>query len=277
MPLYAGFAWFNKPYSQVMQWSGKKMKALGRLIVPVIAVTLLNPSARPRIPLTDAVLWGQNVVYFHPMAQYQYHTKATMKYLETYLEELHCHRDVFSRFRASKPTQKVSEAFKRQLTLDKHDEQEIDCAWNNVSAAAKRSCVDEDKTQIESENGQHLVDKSDFNFVKMHLLNLFSDHIHQLGIHLNVSSELPEKAIMDLNQAYRQSNCDEAACQILWTTAENQVFQYRELDANAAKQCLVNDMPLTKMPIKRMTKNWCPGIKTLDDLAEWFAMPKGEL
>ena len=36
-------------------------------------------------------------------------------------------------------------------------------------------------------------------------------------------------------------------------------------------------MPLTKAPIKRMMKNPQPEIKTLDDLAEWCAMPKGEL
>jgi len=64
--------------------------------------------------------------------------------------------------------------------------------------AAKHRRVDEDKMQIESEIAHHLVDQSDFNFVKMHLLNHFSDHIRQLGNILNVSSELPEKAMMDL-------------------------------------------------------------------------------
>jgi len=82
--------------------------------------------------------------------------------------------------------------------LDKQEERESDPAWNNLSVAAKRRRVDEDKTQIESDIAQHLVDESDFNFVKMHLLNHFSDHIRQLGNLLNVSSELPEKAMMDL-------------------------------------------------------------------------------
>jgi len=36
-------------------------------------------------------------------------------------------------------------------------------------------------------------------------------------------------------------------------------------------------MPLTKVPLKRMMKNLQPEIKTLDDLAEWCAMPEGEL
>jgi len=215
MPPYPGFAQFNKPYSQVTQWSGKEMKAHGRVIVPVFAATLLNPSASQKIPFTEALLCVKNLVYFHFMAQNRYHTEATIKYMENYLEEFHSHKDVFSQFHASKSTKKVSEALKTQLTLDKQEERESDPAWNNLSAAEKHRCVHEDKTQIESEIAQHLFDESDFNFLTMHLLNHFSDHIRQLGNLLNVSSELPEKVMLDRKQAYQQSNRHEAACQIL--------------------------------------------------------------
>jgi hypothetical protein len=206
IPPYPGFARFNKPCSQVTQWSGKEMKALGSGIVPVFLATLLNPWASQRIPFTEALLCVNNLVYFHLRAQYQYHSEAIIEYMENYLEQFHRHKDVFSRFRTSKSIKKVSEALTKQLTLDKQEERESDPGWNNHSTAAKRRRVDEDKTPIESEIAQHLVDKLDFNFVKMHLLNHFSDHIHQLGNLLNVSSELPEKETMDLKQAYRQSN-----------------------------------------------------------------------
>jgi hypothetical protein len=56
MPPYPGFARFNKPYSQMTQWSGKEMKAPGRLIVSVFTATLLNPLASQRIPFTEALL-----------------------------------------------------------------------------------------------------------------------------------------------------------------------------------------------------------------------------
>jgi len=56
-----------------------------------------------------------------------------------------------------------------------------------------------------------------------------------------------------------------------------EVFQFRERNANTAKQCRDDDMPLTKAPIKLIMNNPGPEIKTLDDLAEWGAMPKGEL
>jgi hypothetical protein len=60
----------------------------------------------------------------------------------------------------------------------------------------------------------HLVDESDFNFVTMPLLKYFSDNICQLGNLLNVSSELTENVMMDLEQVYRQSNIYEASFQI---------------------------------------------------------------
>jgi hypothetical protein len=101
--------------------------------------------------------------------------------------------------------------------LDKQDERESDPACNNLSAAAKGRRFDEDKTQIELEIAQHVVDESYFNFVTMHLLNHFSDHICQLGNLLNANSELPEKAMMELKQAYQQANYHEAAFQILRT------------------------------------------------------------
>lgn len=89
----------------------------------------------------------------------------------------------------------------------------------------------------------------------MHLPNHFSDHIRQLGNLCNVSSELPEREMMDLKQVYQQSNRHEAAFQIVPMKAQKKVIQYREQDANAAKQCRNDGMPLTKVPITRMMKN----------------------
>jgi len=56
------------------------------------------------------------------MAPYQYHTEATIEYMQSYLEEFDRHMDGFSWFHTRKSTLKVSEAFKMQLTLDKPEE-----------------------------------------------------------------------------------------------------------------------------------------------------------
>ena len=56
-----------------------------------------------------------------------------------------------------------------------------------------------------------------------------------------------------------------------------EVFQYRKLNAYAAHQSRYNEMPLTKVAIRRMMKNLQPILKTLDDLAKWCAIRKAEL
>jgi hypothetical protein len=53
-----------------MQSSGEVIKALGRMIVLVSAVTLLNPFESQRIPLPEALLCIKNLVNFHIIAKY---------------------------------------------------------------------------------------------------------------------------------------------------------------------------------------------------------------
>jgi hypothetical protein len=110
MPPYSDFAHFIKLYSQVTQWSGKEMNGLGNVIVPVFAATHLNTSERQKIPFTKALSCINYFVYFHLMAQYRYHTEAMIEYLENYLERIHCHKEIFCSFRASKSTKKASKA-----------------------------------------------------------------------------------------------------------------------------------------------------------------------
>jgi len=173
-----------------------------------------------------------------------------MEHIENDLEEFNHHEDVLSRFRASKSTLMVSDVWKKQLTLDKQEERESEPIWNNLFAPVQRHSVDQDKMRRVSKIAQNLADESDFNFVKMHLLNDFSDHICKLGNPLNASSELPEKAIMDYEHVYRQSNSHDAAFAIVWTNDQKEVFQFRELNANPSKQHRGNDTPPTKVPIK---------------------------
>jgi hypothetical protein len=97
--------------------------------------------------------------------------------MENYLVEFHRYKDVFSRVHATKSTTKLSEALNKQFTLDKQEERESNPARNNLSMAAKHRRLDEAKMQVESEIAQHLGDESDFNFMKILLLNHFSYHI----------------------------------------------------------------------------------------------------
>jgi len=54
MPPYPSSTQFNKPYRQMTQWSRNEINAHGRVIDQVFAVTLVNHSARHKIPFTEA-------------------------------------------------------------------------------------------------------------------------------------------------------------------------------------------------------------------------------
>jgi len=120
---------------------------------------------------------------------------------------------------------------------------------------------------------QHLVHVMDFNFIQMHFLNHFDDYSRQLGNLFNASSELPERAMMNLKIVYWQSNRHETTFQNLQMKSQKQVFEYGELNANAAKRRRDNNMLQTKLPIKQIMSMPQPDIETLDYLAEWCAMP----
>jgi len=81
--------------------------------------------------------------------------------------------------------------------------------WNNLFAATKHRHIDQVETMIKSELAKHLVDELHLHFVKRYHLNHFSDYICYLANLLHGSSELSEKAMMDLKQAYKQLSCHE--------------------------------------------------------------------
>jgi len=253
------------------------MKALWHVIVPDFRATCLNPLVRQTITFTEALVWVKNFVYYNRVAHFEYHTEAMVELMENHLEEFHSHKNGFYRFDASKSAKNVSEVLKKQLTLDQLEEPLSDPTWNNQSATEKCCSVAEDKMQIKSEIAQHLFDESDFSCVQMYLLHHLPNHIRQFGNLLNISAELSEKVMMDLTQAYHQSNSAEATFHMLGTKSRKDVSQYGELNGNAAKQPRDEYLSVTKAPIKQMMNNREVEIKTLDDLAEWCSMPKGEL
>jgi len=175
MPPHPCFAQFNKLYSQGTKWSGTGMTALVRMIVWVVMATLFNSSASERNPFTEALLCIDNLIYFHIMAQYWYYHQDAIQYMAKYLEEFHHQKDGFGRFCPSKSIKMVFKALKMLFPVVKLEEWESDPAWNNLVAAAMWHGIDKDKIQFESEIAQHLVDESEVNFVKIHLLTHFSD------------------------------------------------------------------------------------------------------
>jgi len=145
--------------------------------------------------------------------------------MEGYLEEFHCRKEVFNQFRASKFIKKASKAFKMQYTLHKQEEWKSDPASNSLSVPATHRHVDEGQWQIMSKIPQHSLDELDLNFVQMHLLNHFSDHISQLGSMFNATSKLAPRAMTNQKQVYRRSNCDEGAFKMMQRYPKSRCFR----------------------------------------------------
>jgi len=137
-----------------------------------------------------------------------------------------------------------------QLALVTQEERVSDRGWKNLFVAANCRHVDDDNTQIECEIAQHYVDESDSNLVKMHLLNHFSEHICQLGSLFNAGSELLDRSMLVLKQAYVRSNYPDATLQCFRKKARQQVVWYHEVNVNTAKECHGDGMPLMKGHIK---------------------------
>jgi hypothetical protein len=102
---------------------------------------------------------------------------------------------------------------------------------------------------------QHLVDESNFSCVKMHFLSHICYHICQRGKLLNASSELPEGAMINLEQDYRESCFHEPTSRSMRIPAQPELFMYQELNDVTPKQHPDNKLPSTIMLIKCMMIN----------------------
>jgi hypothetical protein len=89
-----------------------------------------------------------------------------------------------------------------QLTQYKRKKRECELCWNDLAIPVQGHDIDKYTQLIVSEIAQHLLDKSGSKLVKIGLRKHFCNHINQLCMLLNASPELPESAMMNLNQVY---------------------------------------------------------------------------
>jgi hypothetical protein len=102
VPAYPDFLKFNKTYAVVSQWTGKEMRALGRILLRVFSAALWGPTSSEKPKFTQAILCVKAMIHFDLMAQYRSHTDSTIQYMEEYLDEFHHHKDVFHQYRRAK-------------------------------------------------------------------------------------------------------------------------------------------------------------------------------
>jgi len=186
------------------------MRNLGRCVLGVLAVALRRPGSAQLIPFKRALRWVRALVHFIMMAQYRSHTVETITYMEDYLDTFHKMKDIFLQFGVTKRIRAKIDEQRRELRHDRPKTRE------RITPSKRRRMRDAEREE-ETERSMDLIFcESHFNFIKMHLLSPFCDHIRQFGNIPMYSIEFTELGHKtQIKAGWRQSNKKDASRQIV--------------------------------------------------------------
>jgi len=228
--MYPGFLVAKKAYRKVTQWQGKEMRNLGHCTLGVLVMALRQPGGAQVIPFKCARGCLRALVDFNMMAEYRSHTSDTIAYMEDYLDQFHKLKDIFLEFRVTKRTQdkvdKQRKEIRRQRAL----------VIERVAPSLRRRMRDDNRQEennlcLDLARGQ-----SHFNFIKMHLLSHFCDHIRQFGNIPMYSTEIGELAQKtQIKDGWHQSNKNDAARQIVDSYGRQHAIRMRLLNLESLK------------------------------------------
>jgi len=210
LPPYPRFFVPKMAYSEVTQWQGKEMRNLGRCLLGVLTVALRQPDSTQVQPFRRALTCVRSLLDFTMMAQYRSHTPKTISYMEEYATQFHETKEIFWEFRISKRTQEKADELRKELRRQRAQMRE------RVLPSQRRRIGDHDREE-ENDQGMELIhSESNFNFVKMHLISHFRDHIYMFSnipMYSTEYGELPHKE--QIKDGWRHSNKIDAARPIL--------------------------------------------------------------
>jgi len=231
LPPYPGFFVPKKAYREVTQWQGKEMRNLGRCLLGVLAVALRQPDSAQVLPFKHALGCIRALVDFHMMAQYRSHTPETLAYMEQYLNQFHKTKEIFLEFRVSKRTRAKVDEQRREL---RHQRAQVN---QPVSTSERRRVRGDDRAEENDRRMDLIHTESHFNFIKMHLLCHFHDHVRQFGNIPMYSTEFGELAHKDqIKDGWRRSNKNDAARQILHTYGRQHAIRMRLLNLDSLRR-----------------------------------------
>ena len=177
------------------------MRNLGRCLLGVIAVTLRQPDSTQAIPFKRALACVRALIDLNMMAQYRSHTSDTITYMEDYLDQFHLMKDISLEFRVSKRTQTKIDEQRKEIRRQRTQ------MGQSVAHYKRRRVRDEDREEENDRRMDLIQTESHFNFIKMHLLSHFRDHIRQFGnipIYSTEYGELAHK--VQIKDGWRKSN-----------------------------------------------------------------------
>jgi len=141
-------------------------------LLGILAVALRQPDIRQVILFKHPLDCVRTLVDFNIMVQYRSHTPERIAYMEEYLNRFHRMKDIFFQFRVSKPTRAKVDKQRKELPHQRDQS-------NMRVAPSKRHRRLEDVHDEDNDLRMDIIHtESHFNFVKMHLLSHFSDHIY---------------------------------------------------------------------------------------------------
>ena len=203
------------------------MRILGQCLLGVLAVALRQPDSPQVQHFKRALLCVWSLLDFSMMAQYRSHTDETIQYMEDYGNCFQGTKDIFLEFRISKQTKARADELRKELRRQ-HP------LVNQLVARSRGSWVREQLDNHQEENDQcmDLIHaESHFNFIKMHLIIHFREHIYQFGNITIYSTEFGELMHKEqIKYGYRRSNKIDAARQILRSYGQHHVIRIRLLN-----------------------------------------------
>jgi hypothetical protein len=225
LPPYPGFFVPKKAYREVTQWQGKEMRNLGRCLLGVLAVALRQPDHSQLQPFKRVLICVGSLLDFTMMAQYRSHTDDTIQYMEDYANLFHQTKDIFLEFRISKRTQTKADELRRELR------QQQTLVNHSVAKSNRRRVREQDRAEENDQRMDLIYAESNFNFIKMHLISHFRDHIYQFGNIPMYSTEFGELAHKEqIKDGWRRSNKIDAARQILSSYGRQHAIRMRLLN-----------------------------------------------
>ena len=235
LPPYPGFNVPKKAYREVTQWQGKEMQNLGRCISAVFASTLRNPDGSKQLPFKRALQYVCLLIDFSLMAQYRSHMPETLKYMEMYLRTFHRTKDIFLKFCRTKAIRAQAECQDQELR------EQIANAMRTAGAAGstpnRRRRMDEAQIKRAYQWAELIQQKNHFNFIKMHYLNHFVQHVRRFGSVPIYSTDIGELAHKEqIKKGYRRSNKNHAARQILAQYSKQHSIGMRLLTMEALRK-----------------------------------------
>ena len=141
----------------------------------VLAVALPQPDSTQVQHFKRPLTCVGSLLDFTMMAQYRSHTDETIQYMENYANRFHETKDIFLEFRISKHRQAKADELPKELRRER-------TLVNGSVARSKRPRICEQDRQEENDKCMDVIHvESHFNFIKMHLISHFPDHIFQFG------------------------------------------------------------------------------------------------